>query len=517
MPFQSTDTTTGTGAEATSGRRVVVHYTGWLYDAAAADKKGTKFDSSKDRNEPFEFGLGAGEVIRGWDEGVKGMKVGGKRVLTIPRRHGIRRARSGRRDSAQRDAALRSRIAGRPLSGGSRSRAWSRSRGHADRSSWLAPSSGWICHHFGVCGGCSLPGVDYSAQLAGKQARLTRGFPDVTLAPMVASPIESGFRHKVAFVFASPRRAAIALVMGHYQAHSRRVVPVQECPVHSDLGQPAGIRAAGPPGRQSGAARRAATRLVRTTDNGREAVMMLVVAVNHKALRAPVRAFLDDAEAPGGFFLNIHERPDAYMVGRETIRLAGRSHVREEMLGTAFLISPTAFFQTNVQAARGCCGWSWTMLAPPVRVLDLYSGSGLFALPLAPTGRRVVAIEENRQAVKDAEANLRLNQLPAGSGALRHRPSRGRAGARRPGAVRCRRARPAAAGLSRCGDRSGVRARPAANRRMFRATRRSLPSSSAASGSMATASPQLKGVDMFPHTEHIETVAMFTRPSGRPS
>ena len=92
MPFQSTDTTTGTGAEATSGRRVVVHYTGWLYDAAAADKKGTKFDSSKDRNEPFEFGLGAGEVIRGWDEGVKGMKVGGKRVLTIPADMGTARA-----------------------------------------------------------------------------------------------------------------------------------------------------------------------------------------------------------------------------------------------------------------------------------------------------------------------------------------------------------------------------------------------------------------------------------------
>jgi FKBP-type peptidyl-prolyl cis-trans isomerase len=82
--FQATDTTTGSGAEATTGRRVVVHYTGWLYDANAADKKGTKFDSSRDRNEPFEFGLGAGEVIRGWDEGVKGMKVGGKRTLTLP-------------------------------------------------------------------------------------------------------------------------------------------------------------------------------------------------------------------------------------------------------------------------------------------------------------------------------------------------------------------------------------------------------------------------------------------------
>ena len=61
-----------------------MHYTGWLYDPTRTDKKGAKFDSSKDRNEPFDFTLGAGEVIKGWDEGVKGMKAGGRRTLTIP-------------------------------------------------------------------------------------------------------------------------------------------------------------------------------------------------------------------------------------------------------------------------------------------------------------------------------------------------------------------------------------------------------------------------------------------------
>jgi FKBP-type peptidyl-prolyl cis-trans isomerase FkpA len=78
------DTTTGTGAEAAPGQRVKVHYTGWLYDPTAAHNRGKKFDSSKDRGQPFSFGLGGGEVIRGWDEGVQGMKVGGTRVLTIP-------------------------------------------------------------------------------------------------------------------------------------------------------------------------------------------------------------------------------------------------------------------------------------------------------------------------------------------------------------------------------------------------------------------------------------------------
>jgi FKBP-type peptidyl-prolyl cis-trans isomerase FkpA len=82
--LQSTDVTPGTGTEARQGRTVRVHYTGWLYSPTAADHKGQKFDSSRDRNEPFEFSLGAGEVIAGWDQGVAGMKVGGKRVLTIP-------------------------------------------------------------------------------------------------------------------------------------------------------------------------------------------------------------------------------------------------------------------------------------------------------------------------------------------------------------------------------------------------------------------------------------------------
>jgi FKBP-type peptidyl-prolyl cis-trans isomerase FkpA len=79
-----TDTKVGDGAEARPGRVVRVHYTGWLYDASRPDKRGQKFDSSKDSNRPFDFTLGGKEVIPGWDEGVAGMKVGGTRILTIP-------------------------------------------------------------------------------------------------------------------------------------------------------------------------------------------------------------------------------------------------------------------------------------------------------------------------------------------------------------------------------------------------------------------------------------------------
>ncbi len=79
-----TDIKTGTGPAIQKGQFATVHYTGWLYDANAPEKKGKKFDSSRDRNEPFSFPLGAGQVIQGWDEGVVGMSVGGQRQLVIP-------------------------------------------------------------------------------------------------------------------------------------------------------------------------------------------------------------------------------------------------------------------------------------------------------------------------------------------------------------------------------------------------------------------------------------------------
>jgi FKBP-type peptidyl-prolyl cis-trans isomerase FkpA len=74
----------GDGPVAESGHEVVVHYTGWLFDEGAPEQKGQKFDSSRDRGDPFSFSLGAGQVIKGWDQGVAGMRVGGSRTLVIP-------------------------------------------------------------------------------------------------------------------------------------------------------------------------------------------------------------------------------------------------------------------------------------------------------------------------------------------------------------------------------------------------------------------------------------------------
>jgi FKBP-type peptidyl-prolyl cis-trans isomerase len=79
-----TDVKTGTGPAITAGQTAVVHYTGWLYSPTAKDHKGKKFDSSRDRNDPFSFHVGGGEVIGGWDQGVVGMQAGGQRQLVIP-------------------------------------------------------------------------------------------------------------------------------------------------------------------------------------------------------------------------------------------------------------------------------------------------------------------------------------------------------------------------------------------------------------------------------------------------
>jgi 23S rRNA (uracil1939-C5)-methyltransferase len=206
--------------------------------------------------------------------------------------------------------------------------------------------------------------------------------------------------------------------MGHYASGGREVVPVVECPVHGaranriafqlrDALQRARVTAAGPQLR--GVLRHL---IVRTSADDRNAVAMLVVTRNAPELKAPVRALLASPERPDGFFLNIHDTPSPYMVGRETIRLDGHGHVRERRVGPTFLVSPTAFFQTNPTAAATLVEIVLGAIDPGAGlVLDLYAGSGLFTIPLAARGQRVIAVEENPRAVADAARNLDVNRL----------------------------------------------------------------------------------------------------------
>ncbi len=360
------------------------------------------------------------------------------------------------------------------------------------------------CRHFGVCGGCTLPGVPYTEQLEGKRMRLSR-LLGIDVPPLVPSPKEVAFRSKVAFVFGGG-------VMGHYALKSQRVIRIDECPVHNERGNAIAF-----------ALRDRLTRipdgilrhiLIRTTDDGREASAMLVVRRNDKVLRAPVKKFLASADRPEGFFVNIHDKPGPYMVGEHTIKIDGRSHVKEVVDGVSYLVSPTAFFQTNVGAAAMLVRQVVQEVGGARRVLDLYCGSGLFSLHLAKGGATVIGVEENRQAIADAEANLRLNKLP---------PDRARFLASRVEDALGRMAREPWDAIvldpPRQGCPPGVLATIFGTMRPPRvvyvscnpeALAGELPSILKTGYRVVRVQP----VDMFPHTEHIETVIVF-EPQGR--
>jgi 23S rRNA (uracil1939-C5)-methyltransferase len=302
------------------------------------------------------------------------------------------------------------------------------------------------CPHFGPsaeplgipCGGCAWQHIAYAEQLRLKTTLVdrllrdaVRGTPRVQATlPGTPSNDPWGYRHKVHFVFgngpAVGRRPG-RLEMGHYARGSRRIIPVRECPVHADRGNLAAfgfydafaraqVNAADPadPRTTSGAAAGVLRSIaIRVAAHRPELSATVIVADDRdKRLRNATRRAMDHAGAPTALHVNVHAREDAYVFGHDTRRIAGPERLREEIAGISFLISPTAFFQTNVHAAERLVSLVLDAVPADTTVLDLYAGAGLFALPLAARGARVTAVEENRAAVADGEASARLNRIP---------------------------------------------------------------------------------------------------------
>jgi 23S rRNA (uracil1939-C5)-methyltransferase len=388
------------------------------------------------------------------------------------------------------------------------------------------PNSPSLCQHFGPCGGCDWQDLGYATQLARKRDRLAEllraslGPRAPQVLPVVGmDPDATGwpwrFRHKASFVFG---QSDGHLILGHYAAHSNRVISIVECPVHADRANRiafalhAALARARIPA--AGSDLRGVLRhlLVRTTHDDAEAVAMLVVTRNDKALRRPIRNFLAGPQRPTGFLLNIHNRPGPYMVGRETLRIDGRSHVRETIGRTSYLVSPTAFFQTNAVVASTLVDLVLAH-APAetlLHVIDLYAGSGLFTLPLAARGHRVTAIEESEHAVRDGEANARFNRLNDRARFVRARvedalrrclPSRWDLAILDPPRSGCTAdvikglfndVRPPRVVYVSCNPEALAGELPAILASGYRVTR-------------------VQPVDMFPHTTHIETVVTLAR------
>jgi 23S rRNA (uracil1939-C5)-methyltransferase len=258
-----------------------------------------------------------------------------------------------------------------------------------------------------------------------KTARLAELVLDaVSWAPaplpmLAATPVNDPwkYRNKVHFVFepldSRDRKLARdrGLVIGHYARGSRRVVAVDQCPVHDDRGNAIAF-ALHHACVAAGAGRTLKSVAVRVTPSTSETLATVVVTnTSDRALRAATKAVMERGAAPTSLHLNVHPKGNAYIFGAETRRIAGPARIREDLAGVSFLISPTAFFQTNVRAAEELVRLVLAAVPERSMVLDLYAGAGLFALPLARRGHRVVAVEENRVAVADGIASRELSGI----------------------------------------------------------------------------------------------------------
>ena len=382
-----------------------------------------------------------------------------------------------------------------------------------------------ICPHFeDGCGGCTWQHIAYPEQLRLKTARVDELVRAVApRAPRVLPALPStprdtpwGYRHKVHFVFGTERGR---LVMGHYIRGSRRVLPVRECPVHDPRGNQLAFAFGDALARLTGDSRRGPSRsaltvrsiAIRVGANTTEMAATLVVTTDgDRTVRTATRRAVASAiEPPTSLHVNIHPKDDGFIFGQETRHISGPARMRESVGGVSFVVSPTAFFQTNVHAAEILVGLVLDAIPEGARVLDLYAGAGLFSLPLARRGHTVTAVEENRTAVGDGEASQRLNRIP---------PERCRFIAR-PVEAALRSLRAADAVVldpPRDGCTPEVieelfgRLRPA--RAVYVSCNpEALARDLAAILPHGYAIVSLQPVDMFPHTAHIETVVVLQR------
>jgi 23S rRNA (uracil1939-C5)-methyltransferase len=379
------------------------------------------------------------------------------------------------------------------------------------------------CAHFGVCGGCAWQHIAYPEQLRLKTEIVGRlvhtavpGAP-APLPMIAATPVEDPwhYRQKAHFVFRPPSPggfgapgSAAGLIMGHYARGSRRVMAVEECPVHDERGNAIAFGLFKSYARMGPAPTTLKSIAVRVSGSRDETMATLVVTSDtDKRLRTATRQALTASWAPSSFHVNVHPRGDPFIFGPETRRITGTERLREDVSGAAFLISPTAFFQTNVKAAEILVRLVLEAVPADATVLDLYAGAGLFALPLARRGHQVVAVEANPAAVADGEASLRLNRIPAERcrfiakpvGAVTRRWRAATAVVLDPPREGCEAAvlddvfggmRPTTAVYVSCKPETLARD-------LKRAVRHGYAVSS------------LQPVDMFPHTPHIETVVVM--------
>lgn len=271
------------------------------------------------------------------------------------------------------------------------------------------------CKHFGACGGCAWQHIAYEEQLRLKQ-RLVADLLKIDVRPTLGIPGEPwGYRDKVHYTVGP------GPTLGHYRRGTQELLPIEACPVHAPEGERL-TRAAGAalakrkvPGTDERAQRGIARHLLARVGEGTGQTQLTLVSrePRFKQLEGVKEDLLALERPPTGLHLNVHPEPGPFILGPESRKLHGRERLLETVAGVEFLISPQAFFQTNVRSAGRLVEAALACVPEgPERVLDLFSGVGLFSLPLAKRGAQVLAVEENPHAVEDGALSRKKNGIP---------------------------------------------------------------------------------------------------------
>lgn len=382
------------------------------------------------------------------------------------------------------------------------------------------------CRHFGRCGGCQWQHIAYEEQLHWKEElvkatlehKLSKtGLP---ILPMLGIAEPWGTRNKIHYsVVDYGRGRNTSLHLCHHKEHSMDLEQIHECPVHQPAGDeiarqtlqrlrdrsvPAASTGSSVPGLKS--------ILVRTAGTGETSHVVLVVTGERISELRNIEQALLKIPGVAGVHLNIQADANSTYIGRETKCLAGEPRLIEHVGGVDFHVSPDAFFQTSAY----CAGQLLKLVQKHILekkaspILDLYSGVGLFSIPLAMAGHRVTAVEENPKAVSDGIETVRCNEV-TGCRFVQSRVQGFLKGLPRDQKFQTVILDPPRDGCPEWAVR--ILARRLRPRRIINVSCN--PQALASDLDILTQSGyrirEIQPVDMFPHTAHIETVTLLER------
>lgn len=273
-----------------------------------------------------------------------------------------------------------------------------------------------FCSAFGTCGGCQLQHLSYEAQLHWKTdvvrnaLRRIGGFAEVVVRPCVGMTHPRAYRNKMSLVVGRDGKEP---VVGFYQQRSHDLVPLKECPIVTKqlseyIGRFDDLRTSRDAGNLFQVARHVVARSARATG---ESVVTITTAQASPEVEQLAPALLSSLRGTVGITNSYELTSQNAIMGRRHRVLQGRSEIEETIAGVRYRVSAGSFFQVNVEILEKIFATLASGLEHPRRIVDLYCGAGTFALFFAKNGCQVYGIEENPQAIIEAEGNAVLNGL----------------------------------------------------------------------------------------------------------